>query len=136
MKIALLAVLLLIFPMSLTCLADNATELFYKGGDALKQQKYDLAIDYFNKAIQISNNYAKAYCARGLAYQGKMEYDKSIADLSESIRLKPDDAAFVFRGNAYVEIKNYGRQWQITMKPFTSIQQTGALTFIEVTYTV
>jgi outer membrane protein assembly factor BamD (BamD/ComL family) len=47
MKIALLAVLLLIFSMSRTCSADNATELFYKGGDALKQQNYDLAIDYF-----------------------------------------------------------------------------------------
>ena len=48
---------------------------------------------------------AAAYYGRGLAYGGKGEYDKAIADCTEAIRLNPNyAAAYYIRGAAYEEI--------------------------------
>ena len=47
-------------------------------------------------------NLAVAFSNRGLAYKRKNQWDRAIADYSEAIRLKPDDAkVFNNRGNAY-----------------------------------
>ncbi len=47
-------------------------------------------------------NLAVAFTNRGLAYKRKGQWDRAIADYSEAIRLKSDDAqAFNNRGNAY-----------------------------------
>ncbi len=47
-------------------------------------------------------NLAVAFTNRGLAYKRKGQWDRAIADYSEAIRLKPDDAqVFNNRGNAY-----------------------------------
>lgn len=50
----------------------------------------------------IGSNLAVAFNNRGLAYKNKGQWDRAIADYSESIRLNPDDAqVFNNRGNAY-----------------------------------
>ena len=47
-------------------------------------------------------NLAVAFTNRGLAYKRKGQWDRAIADYSEAIRLKSDDAqVFNNRGNAY-----------------------------------
>jgi tetratricopeptide (TPR) repeat protein len=47
-------------------------------------------------------NLATAFMNRGLAYKKKSQWDRAIADYSEAIRLKPDNAqVFNNRGNAY-----------------------------------
>ncbi len=50
----------------------------------------------------IGHNLAVAFTNRGDAYKRKGQFGPAIADYSEAIRLKSDDAAFmVSRGNAY-----------------------------------
>ena len=47
-------------------------------------------------------NLAVAFMNRGLAYKNKSQFDRAIADYSEAIRIKPDNAqVFNNRGNAY-----------------------------------
>ncbi len=47
---------------------------------------------------------------RGSAYLSRHDYDRSITDLDEAIRLKPDYAeAFLQRGNAYYGKEEYDR---------------------------
>ena len=48
------------------------------------------------------SNLAVAFMNRGLAYRKKSQWDRAIADYSEAIHLKPDNAqVFNNRGNAY-----------------------------------
>ena len=50
----------------------------------------------------IGRNLAVAFTNRGLAYKRNGQWDRAIADYSEAIRLKSDDAeVFNNRGNAY-----------------------------------
>src|SRR5262249_37259280 len=54
--------------------------------------------------------YARAYNNRGLAYLAKGNYDRAVADFSESIRLNPDDATYYNnRGIAYEGKQDYDR---------------------------
>ena len=64
-------------------------------------QDYNSAIKDYDKAIQINNNYLKAYYNRGLSYASLEDYDKAIEDFSKVIELKPDFAeAYHLRGLA------------------------------------
>ena len=44
----------------------------------------------YDQAIQLKSDYAEAYVNRGLAYAGKGDYDRAIADYDEAIQLQPD----------------------------------------------
>ena len=86
---------------------------FAKGKIEEKQQRYDSAIESYNKAIELYPDYAWAYVNRGLTYHKKAEsakggaryrelIDKAIEDYTEGIRLDPKDAlAYNNRGAAY-----------------------------------
>jgi tetratricopeptide (TPR) repeat protein len=51
-----------------------------------------------------------AYSNRGLAYNGKGEYDKAIADYTQALRINPNYVnAYFNRGNAYYYKKDYAR---------------------------
>ncbi len=63
----------------------------------------------------IGRNLAVAFTNRGLAYKRKGQLDRAIADYSEAIRLKPDDAqVFNNRGNAYY----YDGQLDLAIKDY------------------
>ena len=52
----------------------------------------------------------EAYYCRGIAYAGKGDWDKSIADCTEAIRLNPDFAeAYYCRGVAYEQKGEKGK---------------------------
>ena len=51
-----------------------------------------------------------AYCNRGLAYDRIGDYERAIADFSETIRLKPEFVeAYNYRGAAYIQKGDYDR---------------------------
>ena len=55
-------------------------------------------------------NRATAYCDRGIAYGGKRDYDRALADFNEAIRLDPNLAvAYYGRGNIYGNKRDYDR---------------------------
>jgi len=68
------------------------------------------AIEYLNNAIKLQpGNYY--YVLRGVAYTDLGQYQRAIADYTEAIRLKPDDAdeAYYNRGFAYDKLGQYQR---------------------------
>src|ERR1700719_1231093 len=74
----------------------------------------DASIAACTRAIQSGryrgSDLATLYYNRGRTYKDeKHDYDRAIADLSESIRLDPDAACFTCRGNAYKAKGEYDR---------------------------
>jgi tetratricopeptide (TPR) repeat protein len=59
---------------------------------------------------ETTQNRATAYCDRGIAYGGKRDYDRALADFNEAIRLDPKlAAAYYRRGNIYGNKRDYDR---------------------------
>ncbi|MCA2803680.1 MAG: serine protease [Microcystis sp. M114S2] len=72
------------------------------------QQKYELALSDWNKAIEINPNFALAYNNRGLLYYNQQKYDLALSDYSKAIEINPNDAyAYVSRGNLYSDLRKY-----------------------------
>ena len=74
----------------------------------------DLRIVACTRNIQsgrfVGRNLAVAFSSRGNAYTKKGQLGRAIADYSEAIRLKSDDADFIVkRGNAYYYLGRYDR---------------------------
>ena len=76
--------------------------IFYNRGFAYdNKSEYDRAIQDYDQAVKLNQNYAKAFSNRGLAYYNKGQYDRAIQDYDQAIKLNPNDAkAFRNRGLA------------------------------------
>jgi tetratricopeptide (TPR) repeat protein len=65
------------------------------------------AIEEYNKAIRVKQNFVWAYLDRGMAYEKMDQYQRAIEDYNAAISLEPDNAdAYNYRGNAYLMIGN------------------------------
>ena len=74
----------------------------------------DAAFADFTKAISIDPNESEAYYNRGIIYDDRKDYQKSIADYDKYISLNTNNIAFLSdgyqnRGIAYYNIGNYDR---------------------------
>ena len=81
---------------------------YYNSGNAKSNlQDYRGAIVDYNKAIELTPDYAGAYYNRGIAKKKLQDYRGAIADYTKAIELKPDYAAAYFnRGNVKYERKD------------------------------
>ena len=61
------------------------------------QQKYELALDDHNKAIELNPNYAMAYSVRALHYSSQQKYDLALDDYNKAIELNPNYGLY-YRG--------------------------------------
>jgi tetratricopeptide (TPR) repeat protein len=85
-----------------------AEEYFTKGYNARKNGFNELAIEYYQKAIDLNPNYAMAYNNMGNAYYGQENYKEAIRCYQKAIDLNPNYAtAYNNMGNAYDDLKNY-----------------------------
>ena len=66
----------------------DASSYLKRGNTYLNQQKYELAIQEFSKAIQISPNYVLAYKGRGKCYQALGDHKNAQADFSNAKKLR------------------------------------------------
>jgi tetratricopeptide (TPR) repeat protein len=86
---------------TLTCKADERSDLYSKAKIAGNNGDFDSAINCLDKLIQLGD--VEAYSGRGFMYLKKKEYVKALADYSERIRLKPNSGAFEDRGDVFFE---------------------------------
>jgi tetratricopeptide (TPR) repeat protein len=105
MKNVLSKIIRIILPIvlvfSFSCAKDAA---FYNDRGIASYQKgqYDLAIAYYNGALEINPRHAKAYNNRGGAYHKKGQDDQAISDYNKALEIDPWYAsAYNNRGNAY-----------------------------------
>ena len=73
-----------------------------RGIDYRKENKLDLAIKDFDKAIELNPEFAEAYNNLGNAYDDEGNFDKAIANFNTAIKFKSDFVeTYVNRGVAY-----------------------------------
>jgi tetratricopeptide (TPR) repeat protein/S1-C subfamily serine protease len=73
-----------------------------------RQQKYKLALDDYNKAIELNPNFAMAYNNRGLLYSDQQKYDLALSDYDKAIEINPNYAnAYSNRGGLYYNQQKY-----------------------------
>lgn len=85
-------------------------EYYSNGLKAFAEQDYKKAIDQFDKAILLREDYAKAYLCRGIVFQMDKQYESAIADYSKAIELDPE-AGIVYnnRGTIYIVKGEYDK---------------------------
>ena len=75
---------------------------YNRGVGYIQQEKYDLALAEFTKAININPRYADAYNNRGNLYQQQGKPDLALSDYNKAININPRDAmAYLNRGILY-----------------------------------
>jgi tetratricopeptide (TPR) repeat protein len=88
--------------------AKEVAKYSQEGFEATENKDWDKAVDAFRKATQLDRkqlpNLVSALQHRGMEYTTQQQYPEAIADFSEALKLKPDDAG-VYERRAYVEMK-------------------------------
>jgi tetratricopeptide (TPR) repeat protein len=80
-----------------------------KGTESLLSKRYDEAISYFKKAIELNQKFTEAYYNLGIAYEELGRYKDSMGVLKEAVQLDPTHAnAYYALGYAYYQLKDYG----------------------------
>ena len=90
---------------------DKATSYYYYGLSHYGSKQYQLAIDNFDKFLDLKKDYAEVYYYRGLAQYGldkDSAYEKVIEDYTAAIERKPDYAeAYYQRGLVHFAREQY-----------------------------
>lgn len=91
---------------SLCVQAQNAKKLYKSGKDLLKNGDYELALEKFNEAIEIDDEFSKAYIARAETFFKLGVFKSAASDYVTLSDLSPDKSEFIFKaGLCYLEAK-------------------------------
>lgn len=82
---------------------------FNRGINYIQQEKYDLALAQFTRAIELDPDYAEAYLGRGMIYTIREQWRPAFQDLNTAIRLNPR-AAYAYHFRRYVHLAFNQRQ--------------------------
>ncbi len=85
-------------------------DYFLLGNTYLSKEKYDKAIESYEKAIAINPKKDETYYNMGNAYVEQGEYDKAIESYEKAIEINPkDDESYCNMGIAYVKQGEYDK---------------------------
>jgi tetratricopeptide (TPR) repeat protein len=83
-------------------------DYFNRGADLYQRDKYELALEAFDKAIELKPDYAAAWYNRGVILDKLGRYDEALEAYDKVIELKPDDTdAWYNRGFVLDEFGRY-----------------------------
>ena len=81
---------------------NDATKFFNEGLACLNANEMLQAIEKFTAAIELDENFADAYGARGMIYGGLGKVNEAVEDFNRAIELNPNDArSYYNRGMTY-----------------------------------
>ena len=80
----------------------------FKGITCVLKRQSEVAINEFNKAIEINPEYAYTYTCRGYTLESDGQFEKALADYSKAIEINPKHVyAYNNRGLAYHDNGQY-----------------------------
>ena len=86
----------------------EAVKFSREGFQATKDKDWNKAVDAFHRASELDHkqtpNLVAVLQQRGTAYANEQKFPEAIADFSEALKLKPDDAT-IYERRAVVEMK-------------------------------
>ncbi len=98
--------LIVFFILNISCRENNASHYFKNGSAKYQLENYKSAIEDFDKAIELENDYIDAYYVRALCYGNLKKYDKAANDFNKVIELNPEyKDAYINRGYYVLEKK-------------------------------
>jgi len=76
------------------------------GAIRFRQQRFDEALEHYNKALDANQEYLSALKNRGLAYLALRQYDKALPDFENVLERVPDDSdVYGMIGRTYLELE-------------------------------
>lgn len=83
----------------------EAEEHFWQGIEYRRQEKNDLAMEEFTRAIELDPSYDLAYYNRALLYYFSGELERSLAEYNKALELSPNNPYWTYeRGFLYLEL--------------------------------
>jgi uncharacterized protein (TIGR02145 family) len=101
MKQVFTLILYLLLTLTINAQTKKSIKLYEKGKEFHKQEDYNQAIPFYDKAIKASPDYSKSYLWRGFAYYYLKKYDLAMSDFNKLIDLEPDSInydVYYYRG--------------------------------------
>ena len=93
----------------------DVTELFNNGETAMNRGDFQTALNNFNNVIEIAPGFAEAWNKRATVYYQMENYQASLADIIETLKLEPRHfGAITGRGLCYMKLD----KWQLALNSF------------------
>ena len=92
----------------------EAAKAAHDASEAAKNKDWMKAVEGFKRATEADHKWAPNYFAalvqRGAAYREQGKFPEAIADFTEAIKIKPDDAdTYERRAYVYIQLKDYDK---------------------------
>ena len=96
------------FELVKTMQPNFAEGYFYKGKAILYLgNNYKMAVENFDKAIELDANNAESYFLRGYAQARLKNFSAAVEDFTKSLKMKAEEKIYKKRGEVYLELKNF-----------------------------
>ncbi|TAE75825.1 MAG: tetratricopeptide repeat protein [Bacteroidetes bacterium] len=116
-KINFFSVLMMFFMTNIVLFAQTEQEYFNTGNQHFKAQKYDDAIESYQKALKINPKFAKAAHNLGNIYYLLAESEEAMKYYNIAIKNEPNDAApYISRGFLYLDLRKINQAEQDAQK--------------------
>ncbi len=97
-KLNILAAAIFLLP-AITAVAspqnDHYPQYVEEGNRALDGEKYDLAIEYYNSAIDDNSDCWQAYVGLGNCYYYQKKYKESLKNYEKALKMDPDNSELI-----------------------------------------
>jgi tetratricopeptide (TPR) repeat protein len=106
---------LTIFSLSSALPAEPESEkIARQGAEAVKAKDWNRAVNEFRRAAEMDHKYAQNYFAalvqRGATYREQQKFQEALADFTEALKIKPNDAdTYERRAYVYMQVKEYDK---------------------------